>query len=105
MSHRVDHLQEKPGPVADRSSICVSPLVEKGREKFIQKVAVGRVDLNSVERGRLSPPCCFRKPGNYPMDLLLRHLLALDLPPALNSRTTDSDNIRQLQGIAASMGN
>jgi hypothetical protein len=63
------------------------------------------VDLHSVERRCLGPPCCFRELGNDPMDLLLRHLLALDLPPVFNRRRADANNIRQLQGIAARMGN
>jgi hypothetical protein len=49
----IDDLEREPGPVLDRSSVCVRALVGVGLEELVEEVPVRAVDLNTVSSGSL----------------------------------------------------
>jgi len=53
----VDHLEEQPGAVLERSAVGVRAVVGERREELVDQVAVGGVDLDDVEARVVGTGC------------------------------------------------
>src|SRR5690606_35747706 len=60
--HRLEYLQRKTHPVLEAAAIFVSATIAQGREKLMQQVAVGRVDLDGVDPEPIGSPGGICKP-------------------------------------------
>jgi hypothetical protein len=76
--HRVNHLHEQTRAILDGTAVLVLASVARRREEGGDEVAVGGVDLDSVEARAPRSLGCLREPTHELPDVRLRHLVVGD---------------------------
>ena len=80
-ANRVHHLQRQAGAVLKAATIFIRALVGQWREKLVQQISVGGMNLDQVESGLQCPARGLPKPLNNRVDTglvqRLRHGIAL----------------------------
>jgi hypothetical protein len=74
----LDDVEHETGAILQRSAVLVVPVVDRRAEELRDQVAVGAVQLDSVESCLPRAPCPFRKRIDRLADVVERHGPALE---------------------------
>jgi len=97
-AHGLDSLDQQAHPPCDRSSVGIGPAIEQWRQELAQKETMRGVDLDAAEAESLCPLRRFREAGREYLDIVERHLGALELGQVERTRSRGCADWRVGQG-------